>query len=242
MVGTPAIDSGFFDDVYLTFDAVGGLGATSGNQAIVNLPSGSVAIGVVVEPLVVWLWAGGLLIGIGGAPGPGPRVSPPGHRPGLGLLGAGDRGSRLVGLFGARTTEPVGAPRRPRGARRDGAPPPPRAAGLAGAVLAALVILGVVLATRTPQEATAISSPLLGRPAPPASGPDLATGAPVSLAAWRGHFVVVNFFASWCIPCQEEAPDLSRFAYEQSHRTGGADMLSVVFDDTLSTRAQLPAE
>jgi cytochrome c-type biogenesis protein CcmF len=66
VVGTPAIDSGFFDDVYLTFDAVGGLGATSGNQAIDNLPAGSVAIGVVVEPLVAWLWAGGLLIGIGG--------------------------------------------------------------------------------------------------------------------------------------------------------------------------------
>jgi cytochrome c-type biogenesis protein CcmF len=66
VVGTPAIDSGLFDDVYLTFDAVGGLGASSGNQAIDNLPKGSVAIGVVVEPLVAWLWAGGLLIGIGG--------------------------------------------------------------------------------------------------------------------------------------------------------------------------------
>ncbi len=66
VVGTPAIDSGFFDDVYLTFDAVGGLGSASGNQAITNLPKGSVAIGVVVEPLVAWLWAGGLLIGVGG--------------------------------------------------------------------------------------------------------------------------------------------------------------------------------
>ncbi len=66
VVGTPAIDSGFFGDVYLTFDAVGGLGNTSGNLAINNLPSGSVAIGVVIEPLVAWLWAGGLLIGVGG--------------------------------------------------------------------------------------------------------------------------------------------------------------------------------
>ncbi len=66
VVGTPAIDSGFFADIYLTFDVVGGLGPTSGNQAINNLPRGSVAIGVVIEPLVVWLWAGGLLIGVGG--------------------------------------------------------------------------------------------------------------------------------------------------------------------------------
>ena len=66
VVGTPAIDSGFTGDIYLTFDAVGGLGATSGSSPIDNLPAGSVAIGVVIEPLVAWLWAGGLLIGLGG--------------------------------------------------------------------------------------------------------------------------------------------------------------------------------
>ena len=43
-----------------------GSGLRSGNQAINNLPQGSVAIGVVIEPLVAWLWAGGLLIGVGG--------------------------------------------------------------------------------------------------------------------------------------------------------------------------------
>ena len=91
---------------------------------------------------------------------------------------------------------------------------------VAGAVLVVLVVVGIVLATRTPQEATAVSSPLLGQRAPALLGPDLTTGAPVSLASLRGHYVVVNFFASWCIPCQQEAPDLSRFHYEQTHRGG----------------------
>ncbi len=85
VVGTPAIDSGFFGDVYLTFDAVGGLGAASGNEAINNLPSGSVAIGVVIEPLVAWLWAGGLLIGLGGllalVPGSRRRATDPTSAP-----------------------------------------------------------------------------------------------------------------------------------------------------------------
>ena len=85
VVGTPAIDSGLFGDVYLTFDAVGGLGSTSGNQAINNLPSGSVAIGVVIEPLVAWLWAGGLLIGVGGllalVPGSRRRATDPASAP-----------------------------------------------------------------------------------------------------------------------------------------------------------------
>ncbi len=77
-VGTPAIDSGIFADVYLTFDAVGGTGQTSGAQAIPNLSSGSVAIGVVVEPLVAWLWAGGLLVALGGLAAliPGARRRP----------------------------------------------------------------------------------------------------------------------------------------------------------------------
>jgi cytochrome c-type biogenesis protein CcmF len=74
-VGTPAIDSGAFGDVYLTFDQVGGLGSTSGGSIVANLPAGSVVIGVVIEPLVAWLWTGGLLIGLGGllALAPGSR-------------------------------------------------------------------------------------------------------------------------------------------------------------------------
>jgi cytochrome c biogenesis protein CcmG/thiol:disulfide interchange protein DsbE len=106
---------------------------------------------------------------------------------------------------------------------------------VAGAVLAVVVVVGIVLATRTPQGATAVQSPLLGHRAPAFSGSDLSTGAPVSLATLRGHYVVINFFASWCVPCQQEAPDLSRFSYQQTHATNGADMVSVVFHDTTGT-------
>ncbi len=66
-VGTPAIDSNLARDVYVTFDAVGGNGNTSGAQVQDNLPAGSVVLGVTVEPLLAWLWVGGLVIGFGSA-------------------------------------------------------------------------------------------------------------------------------------------------------------------------------
>jgi cytochrome c biogenesis protein CcmG/thiol:disulfide interchange protein DsbE len=41
-------------------------------------------------------------------------------------------------------------------------------------------------------------------------------GQHVSLAAFAGRPVIVNFFASWCGPCQKETPLLARF-YAQHH-------------------------
>jgi cytochrome c-type biogenesis protein CcmF len=66
-VGTPAIDSNLARDVYVTYDAAGGNGSASGALVQNNLPSGSVVLGVTVEPLLAWLWLGGLVIGLGSA-------------------------------------------------------------------------------------------------------------------------------------------------------------------------------
>jgi cytochrome c biogenesis protein CcmG, thiol:disulfide interchange protein DsbE len=41
-------------------------------------------------------------------------------------------------------------------------------------------------------------------------------GSLVTLSAYTGHPVIVNFFASWCAPCQRETPLLARF-YSSMH-------------------------
>jgi cytochrome c biogenesis protein CcmG/thiol:disulfide interchange protein DsbE len=46
------------------------------------------------------------------------------------------------------------------------------------------------------------------RPAPDFTMPDLDSGESISLSAFRGKIVVLNVWASWCLPCREEAPAL----------------------------------
>jgi len=77
-VGTPAIDSGAFGDVYLIWNATGATGRSTGGSVVSTLPRTAIAVGVVVEPLIAWMWAGGLLVGIGGllALVPGARRRP----------------------------------------------------------------------------------------------------------------------------------------------------------------------
>ncbi len=98
------------------------------------------------------------------------------------------------------------------------------------AVSAAIVlaILIAVLATRKAATDVQAGSPLLGHLAPAVSGPDL-SGQHVSLGQFQGKWVLVNFFATWCVPCQEEHPDLTSFNSEHRAR-GDAVLLGVIYD------------
>lgn len=104
---------------------------------------------------------------------------------------------------------------------------------VAGALLLALVIVAIVAATRPSEQATQVQSPLVGRAAPPLAGTSL-TGKRFSLGQERGHYVYVNFFASWCPSCQDEQQALMDFAFHQGRQADGARMVSVVFNDTVN--------
>ena len=98
-----------------------------------------------------------------------------------------------------------------------------------GSVALVVAILVVVLGSGQPASQRVTDSPLLGRLAPPVQGTTL-EGDTFDLAELRGRWAVVNFFATWCVPCRVEHPEL--VAFEEQHAPlGDAAIVSVLYDD-----------
>ncbi len=90
---------------------------------------------------------------------------------------------------------------------------------LAAVVLAVSVILAALFSGwHTPQQNTVASQ------AADFALPTL-DGTEVSLSQFSGQPVLINFWASWCIPCRDEMPELIR-AYE-AHKAEGFMILGV---------------
>ena len=100
---------------------------------------------------------------------------------------------------------------------------------LAALVLAGTVGLGAVLGARLGTDPTLVDSPLIGKPAPNVAWPYLEKEGVLRLADLRGEVVVVNFWASWCVSCREEHPDL--MAAANAYADAGVTFVGVNFQD-----------
>jgi cytochrome c biogenesis protein CcmG/thiol:disulfide interchange protein DsbE len=94
-----------------------------------------------------------------------------------------------------------------------------------------MLLLVVVLITRKSAADRADFDPLENKVAPAIVGTTL-DGKPFDLDGLRGEWVVVNFFATWCVPCQQEHPDLVSFSQRHADAKD-VQLISVVFNDEL---------
>jgi cytochrome c biogenesis protein CcmG/thiol:disulfide interchange protein DsbE len=93
--------------------------------------------------------------------------------------------------------------------------------------LALLALVGLLAFGLTTKGSDALA---LGEPVPDPELPYLDGSGSGSLADYRGDWVLVNVWASWCGPCRDESPALQRF--QDAHGEQGFTVLGVDTEDT----------
>ena len=99
---------------------------------------------------------------------------------------------------------------------------------LVGTSLALAFVIGLNLGRPESNVVVVESNPLIGQPAPEFELPTV-NGQQLALSDFRGRPVIVNFWASWCVPCRDEFPVLAEA--RDRHAADGLEILGVIHDD-----------
>jgi len=100
--------------------------------------------------------------------------------------------------------------------------------------LVAFVALAILFFARVHHDPHYTPAALVGKPMPEETLPSLADGSQVKIRDQAPPATLVNFFASWCAPCQEEQPTLMAL------KAQGVRVVGVAWkDDPAKTRAML---
>jgi cytochrome c biogenesis protein CcmG, thiol:disulfide interchange protein DsbE len=108
-----------------------------------------------------------------------------------------------------------------------------------GTILLVVVVAGGVVLLNRPPVIEVPGTGLLNRPAPEFELERL-DGGSLRLSEMRGRPVIVNFWASWCLPCREEFP---LFADARERHSGqGLEIVGIVHDDSPDNARRFAAD
>ena len=225
IVGTPSVKPGFQEDLFLVLDESP------------ETSTSPIRLRVVIRPMITWIWAGGILMGLGTLL----AVFPGKRRRGTEAVSAAVAGEPPAAEpTTCRTTRKRGRRCRnrpclrilPRPLTPDALEPDRRIRLIAGSV--GVLVFGLIMLFAFGRT-SAVDEPssLLSRRVPAVAGPLVPTDADYpsdqySIDNHRGQWVLVNFFATWCPPCIAEHPELVAI-----DETSDVELVSVVFDDSL---------
>lgn len=105
-----------------------------------------------------------------------------------------------------------------------------RTAWIVLGAIAVVLVVGVLFAVRLSAGEPPSGTAVLGKAAPALALKTL-DGRTITNADLTGRTVMVNFWNTWCIPCEQEAPALAAFA-SQKQGEAGVVLLAVVRADT----------
>lgn len=91
--------------------------------------------------------------------------------------------------------------------------------------------LSLLGAAPAPAPAPTLASVEVGKPAPPFTLRLIRGGGKISLDELRGNVVILNFWATWCVPCRRELPTLDRYYELTKH--AGLRVFAVATEDSL---------
>jgi cytochrome c biogenesis protein CcmG, thiol:disulfide interchange protein DsbE len=97
-------------------------------------------------------------------------------------------------------------------------------------LLILLVVAGSIALLPGMEEKPARLKAVVGQPAPDFELNDL-QGNKVSLQNFRGSVVLINFWATWCDTCREEAPGIQKLIEDKEFGTG-LQTLKILFHDS----------
>jgi thiol-disulfide isomerase/thioredoxin len=104
--------------------------------------------------------------------------------------------------------------------------------------VALTVVLVASFMTVTGCSGSSTGTTVAKKSAPDFSG-HLLDGTPVSMTDFQGRPLVLNFMATWCGPCMEEAPEIDQFYLDNKDRVG---FLALAVSDTQGTLKSVLAQ